>query len=132
VSASLDLQSAIRAALIADAAVTALVPAANIYDGIVRQDHMPAITLGDDMEQDADMTLARDYVRVTSTIHVWVREASFLTAKRIVGAIRSAVASRVAGFVDVRFESARFLRDPDGVTAHGVVTFDSLVWSPDA
>jgi hypothetical protein len=29
--------------------------------------------------------------------------------------------------VDLRFEAARFMRDPDGVTAHGVVTLEATV-----
>jgi hypothetical protein len=127
---SLDLQAAIRAALVADPAITALVPTANIYDRSKRPEVFPSIVLGEDMEQDAEVELSRSYIRVTSTIHIWNREPSTVGVKKIAAAIRSAVAARVSGFVDVRFESARFLRDPDGETAHGVVTFDSLVWSP--
>jgi hypothetical protein len=72
-SSSLQLQQAIRAALVNSTAVTALVPASNIYDRSKRPEVFPCVVLGEDMEQDSDMTLARDVIRVTSTVHIWDR-----------------------------------------------------------
>lgn len=129
-SASIDIQSAIRAALVADPAVTALVPVENIFDRSKRPEKFPCIVLGEDMEYDADLELSRSYIRVASTIHVWERESFSAGVKAIAAAIRSAVARRVTGFVDVRFEAARFIRDSDGATQHAIVTFTSIVWSP--
>jgi hypothetical protein len=130
-SPSLELQAAIRAALIADPGVTALVPPANIYDRSRRPEVFPSVILGEDMEQDAGLDEnVRCFIRVTSTIHVWQREPSSVGVKRIAAVIRAAVATRVSGFEDVRFESARFIRDPDGETAHGIITFESIVRSP--
>lgn len=130
-SASIDIQLAIRAALVTDPAVTALVPVENIFDQSKRPENkLPCIVLGENMEYDADIELSRSYIRVSSTIHVWERDLSSTGVKAIAAAIRSAVARRVTGFVDVRFESARFIRDSDGATQHAIVTFTSIVWSP--
>jgi hypothetical protein len=53
--------------------------------------------------------------------------------KAIGGAIRDAIhAGRLASvdgwhFGDCRVESARYIRDPDGETAHGIVTLETVV-----
>ena len=130
-SASLAVQRAIGARLVASEAVTALVPAANILDRNSRPAPMPSIILGEDQEVD-EGDIARHNIRVYATLHVWKRETGLTGVKAIAGAIRSALGdSRPEGdgfhFADCRVSSTRFLRDPDGETAHGVVTVEALV-----
>lgn len=127
-SPALSLQQAMRAALIADAAMTALVPAANIYDRHARPEVFPCVILGEAMEVADDMTLAREHFRLYPTVHVWTREPSLIAVKAISYQIRKTLiaAAHAWPFIDFRYESTRFLRDPDGVTSHGVVTFEAL------
>jgi hypothetical protein len=133
-SASLTFQKFARAALIADLDVTALVPANNIMDANARPEVFPRINLGEDQEVAADDVVTR-YTTVIATLHVWVREPGLATAKAIAGEVRrvlnrpSRLVFEASGYrcIDSRFASARFLRDPDGVTAHGIVTFESVI-----
>ncbi|MEF2071902.1 DUF3168 domain-containing protein [Consotaella aegiceratis] len=131
-SAALAVQKAIRARLVESVTVTDLVPAANILDRNSRPAPDPSIIIGEDQEVDEDR-IARNVVRVYSTLHVWKKEAGLVGVKAIAGAIRTAINGRkiapVDGFHfgDCYVSSTRFLRDPDGETAHGVVTIETLV-----
>ena len=117
-----------RGALISDAAMTALVPAANIYDRHARPEVFPLIILGETMEAADDMMIDRSMFRLYPTIHVWAREPSLIQVKAIAYQVRKtlAAASHAWPFIDFRYENTRFLRDPDGVTSHGVITFEAL------
>lgn len=137
---SLAVQKALRGRFVATPAVVALVPAANILDHNQRPAPSPSICLGEDQILDSGLTIKRDYVRVYSTIHIWKKEAGLVGVKAISGAIRRAI-GRVGGldlddpdFVvsDIRIDSTRFLRDPDGETSHGVMVLNCLIqqrWS---
>lgn len=137
---STAIERAIRARLVNSPAVIALVPIGHILDRHARPAPDPAIILGEDQVIDTHETIARDTVRVYSTLHVWKRELSFDGVKAITGAIRRAIGrvSRLdlgdAEFfcADCRVDSARYLRDPDGETSHAIVVLNSLVqqrWS---
>jgi hypothetical protein len=129
-SPSLNLQAGMRAALVADPAMTALVPAAQIFDRHARPEVFPCIIMGEMQEMLDDMAIERNYVRLFPTIHVWDREAGLINVKAIAWQLRKTlVASQTVrlGLVDFRYNDTRFLRDPDGVTSHGVVTFEALV-----
>lgn len=65
------------------------------------------------------------------TLHVWSRAVGFPQAKAIGAAIRATLGPGVAieagtRLVDFVFDSARYLRDPDGVSSHGVLVFRAL------
>lgn len=128
-SASLAAQKAQRARLIADAGVTALVPADNIIDASGPFDRYPSIILGEDQELPLGDTPRVDrFCTVHSTLHVWSREPGLANAKRIAGAVRASLVNAtwtIDGWqcLATEFESSRFLRDPDGETAHGVIVF---------
>lgn len=128
----LAVQKAIRALLIADPAVIALVPAASILDRHQRPAPDPAIILGEAQVLDEGTSLARTHARVAHTLHVWKREPSLEGAKTILGAIRRALRSRLdlgqgLHAADTLVTSSRVLRDPDGETSHGVLTVEVLV-----
>lgn len=131
-SASLALQKALRLRLIATSAVTDLVPAASILDRNARPNPNPAIIIGEDQTTDENR-IARDVVRVYSTLHVWKKEPGLVGVKAIAGAIGTAIKpGRLvleAGYHcgDCYVSSTRFVRDPDGETAHGIVTIETLV-----
>lgn len=128
-SASLACQKAQRALLIADAEVTTLVPADHVVDGSAVLDLFPRINIGDDLEAAIGNVPRVDrFCTVHSTLHVWNREPGLAGAKAVAGAVRDCLANATwtrDGWqcLSTEFESARFLRDPDGETAHGVIVF---------
>ena len=131
VSASLAFQTFARTTLAADNAVIALVPATNILDVNGRPEVFPRINLGEDQELPADDVVGR-YTQLTSTFHIWSREPGLAVAKAIADTIRRALRLKLwmlSGYrcCDCKFASARYIRDPDGITAHGIVTFESLI-----
>lgn len=132
-SADLAVQKAIRDRLVIYPAVTALVPAASILDRNERPAPDPSIILGESQAVDEGDTYADDHTRIYHTLHLWKREPSLEGVKAIAAAIRGAVMSGrfdLPAPYHVAFQkvaSARFLRDPDGATSHGVVTVEVLV-----
>ena len=87
--------------------------------------------IGEDQELPADDVVNR-YTKLNSTFHIWTREPGLAGAKAIAGAVRKALVLTSwtqNGYVNIRtmLVSARYLRDPDGQTAHGVITFKSLI-----
>lgn len=131
-SASLALQKAIRLRLVGTSAVTDLVPAASILDRNARPNPDPAIIIGEDQTTD-ESRIARDAVRIYSTLHLWKKEPGLEGVKAIAGAIGAAIRTgRLVldeGFHcgDCYVSGERFIRDPDGETAHGIITVESLV-----
>ena len=95
----------------------------------------PHVVIGEDQVLD-DSTECADSSEVYTTVHVWTRDQSEVSesrtqAKRMAGVIRSALKGpmTVTGFdlVLQDFENARHLTDPDGLTAHAVVTHRFLL-----
>jgi len=130
---ALAVQKAIGDRLAAATVVTALVPAANIIDRNERPAPSPSIIIGESQVVDPGIMIDRSMVRVHSTIHVWKIEQGLTGSKIIAGAVWRALKSPPLAFdaglecVDCRVSDTRFLRDPDGVTSHGVVTVETTV-----
>ncbi len=123
---SLALQKALVAALKADAPLTAIV-AGRIWDQPPAAPAYPYVTLGEDqvLPDRGDCYEGSD---VTLTLHAWSNATGFPEVKRIVAAIRAVLGPDLileAGthLVDLTFDEARYLRDPDGTTSHAVLTF---------
>lgn len=131
-SADLAVQIAIRARLLAAAAVTDLVPATAILDRNATPAPRPSIVIGDAQVVDEGTSIARTRERIFHTLHVWKTEPSREGVKRIMAAIRAAIrAERLdlgTGYhcVDWRISSTRALSDPDGETSHGVMVIEVL------
>lgn len=131
-SVDLALQKALRGRMTASEAVTALVPAASIVDRHARPAPDPSIIIGEGQSVD-DERVSRNVQRVYMDLHIWKKEPSTAGVKAIAGAIRAAVQSyRFVGldgyhFGDCRVSSMRYLRDPDGETAHAIVTVEAIV-----
>lgn len=67
-------------------------------------------------------------------VDVWTREFDFLQCKAIADAVRAAldrVTLGIDGWITTEFQSAAFMRDPDGKTKHGILLFRVLAL-PDA
>lgn len=130
-SANLAVQKALRAVFVARSALTALVPAANILDRNTRPNPAPSIILGESQEIDGGLATGGS-VEIFHTVHIWVEEPSLAGARRIGWEMRQALrAGRVAlegGFVLGGWTStARYVRDPDGKTSHGILTVAAIV-----
>ena len=118
------LQKAIYAALTASPAVAG----GAVYDRVPKTAGFPRVTIGDEQVLD-DGDSCSDAWEVYSTLHVWSRpnEGSKIEVKNLAAEVAARVATEdlaVAGFTVVvaAIEEMRFLRDPDGITEHGVVT----------
>lgn len=123
---SLDLQKALRDRLIASSAVTSLVPAGHVLDKNGRPEVFPCILIGEG-ETMPDDGIARNRHQTFADLHLWATEPGLAGVKAIAGAIRGALSDgplNVDGFrvADLRIERSRFLRDPDGIHSHGVVS----------
>lgn len=132
-SPELALQKALGDRLVAAPDVASLVPTANILDRNERPAPRPSIILGEAQTVDPGDSIARDRHRIYFDLHIWVTEAGTTGAKAIAWAVRQAVRGARLDLgpslhcVDAKISSQRFLRDPNGVDCHGVVTLEALV-----
>jgi hypothetical protein len=128
-SASLALQGAIVAALKADAAVAAIV-AGRIFDIIPPGAQMPYISLGEDqvLPDGGDCFDAYD---IRSAIHLWSRKVGMPEVKRLAAAVDAALGDELAVpghfIIECGVTDTRFLRDPDGLTSHAVLSLQTLI-----
>lgn len=129
---TLALQTAIRAALIADAAVMALVPADHIRAGGTRPDKTPAIIMSDGTTENHghDYTAQRG-AWVYLDLHVWTLDAGPDAAKEIAFAVTRALDKHMTiagGFCDhFRLTRAAYPRDPNPAYGHGVLSVEALI-----
>ncbi|OYX13414.1 MAG: hypothetical protein B7Z15_07325 [Rhizobiales bacterium 32-66-8] len=130
-SPDLALQKSILARLAGAADVTALVPAAAMVDGHGLLQRFPSIRVGEGQIVREPLTFATRHLRAYATLHVWSK--AMPQARAIAGAIVAAIESAPIALegghraVSTIVSDARFLRDPDGETSHGVVTVESLI-----
>jgi len=95
----------------------------------------PFIVIGEDQIVD-DSTDCSDSTEAFATVHVWARLEDDVAgtrrqAKQIASAVRGALQSMtvISGFdlVLSEFENTRHLTDPDGLTAHAVISYRFLL-----
>ncbi len=128
-SAARALQKAVYVALVADDGVGLLI-GDRIYDGAPRNAVFPYVTLGRATLTDwSTGTEAGAEHRLT--LDVWSRAHGKSECLAIAEAIRVALhdaALALAGhaLVNLRFETADTVRDPDGITFHGVLRFRAV------
>lgn len=131
VEPSLAIQRAIRARLIADPAVTALVPAERIFDGRWRTEQLPCIIIGE-----GNVLYSNEYETYHDEayldVHVWVREEGFELAKEITGVIRASLKQApwtAEGHIvcGVTVSKARFIRGKDAENAHAIISVDAIM-----
>lgn len=131
---TLALQTAIRAALIAIPAVTALVPADRILSGSTRPDKLPSVIMAGGQTIFLGNAAGSQYVaRVFLDIHIWALEDGADTAKAIGFAVcnvlKEAPAATGFSFDDFGLPAVRWMRDPDPDKAytHGVITVEAVM-----
>jgi hypothetical protein len=132
-SPSLELQGAIVARLKMTSAVTALI-GGRIYDSVPDQVQFPYVTVGegDELSDDADCITGFD---ISLDVDVWSRKKGFPEAKQISDAVRAALTETDIdisenALVYFQHRQTRFLRDPDGLTSHAVLTFEAFAEQP--
>ena len=132
-SPSLELQGAIVARLKAAAGLSALI-GAHVYDDVPKKMVFPYATVGegDETSDDADCI---DGFEISLDIDIWSRAVGFPEAKRISDEIRKALKAPdlslpTNALVYFRHRQTRFLRDPDGLTSHAVMTFEAFAEQP--
>ena len=136
-SPTLELQGAIVAALKADTAVTAIV-GARIYDRVPRGSDgnisalMPFVGIGpwDELTEDADCVPGES---IAVDIECWSDEPGFPQIHRLNAAVKAAlhdddtIQIAANALVYLTHTQTRTLRDPDGLTSHGILTFEAYV-----
>ncbi|MEP7453296.1 DUF3168 domain-containing protein [Phyllobacterium sp. SB3] len=129
---TLALQTAIRAALTSDPAVSALVPANHIRAGGSRPDKTPCIIMSDGNTalQGYDYTAQR-VAWVYLDLHIWTLNAGEDAAKEIAFAATMALDKTIeidGGYCDhFRVTRAVYPRDPDPAYGHGVLSVEALI-----
>lgn len=123
---SLALQGAIVSRLKADATLAAIV-GARVYDQPPASPTFPYVTLGEDQTL-PDRGDGYDGSNVTLTIHAWSRGTGFPEVKRMIDAVRASLTDAplaLTGYrlVDIALADSRAVRDPDGITNHGIMNF---------
>ncbi len=126
---SMALQAAIAARLNADPAIASLV-GDRIYDRVPNVPTYPYVSFGDTQVL-PELGEGTDGVEAFVTIHAWERFKGFDAVKSIARLIIVALHDVELTISDnvllsILLESARHLRDPDGLTSHSVLTFQIL------
>lgn len=134
-----DLQAAVVPLLRADAALSGLI-AGRVYDDVEPTAEFPYVSIGQAVATTNDADDCLIAYDVTLVIDVWARgsgngstyEAARPQMQRIAGTLRQAL--HAAGLtleshrlLQIRHVETLYLRDPDGKTAHGAMTFRALV-----
>lgn len=129
--ATLALQKALRSRLNASSALKAIIPAGNIGLDSRRPEAMPCVLIGP-----ANINFADDYDQfyheLFCDVHVWAADAGLTTVKSTAEVIRQIVQAgswvvEDHQAISVKLASARYLRDPDGVHSHAVLTIEAIL-----
>jgi len=124
---SLQVQKAIVEAL-----RNASVAGGRIYDEAPENATFPYVTMGE-CQVLPDKADCIDGAEIFPQIDVWSRATGYPETKTIVSEVLAALDDNAAlpvdGYLVVVFEfmEVRYLRDPDGITRHGAVTFHGLL-----
>jgi hypothetical protein len=130
ISPDLELQGVVVDVLRNDPELVQLVDR-RAYDRVPENVVFPYISCGPtfDVEDDADCIFGSD---ISFQLDVWSRAVGFPEAKRICNAVRNAVHERDIqltenALVMIQCRGIRVLRDPDGLTSHGVVDLNAFI-----
>ena len=122
------LQSSIYTALNVSAITSTL--ACGVYDEVVEGNSYPFISLGEETAIDYS-TNNLVGAETTINIHIWSRYKGSKQTKQIMDKVHDLlhdVSLTVSGvnLINLRFEYSDIMRDPDGITRHGVMRFRAI------
>jgi hypothetical protein len=129
---TLALQTAIRTALVADPAVSALVPADHIRSGATRPDKTPCIIMSDGNTANGGHDYSSQRTAwVYLDLHIWKLDAGQEAAKEIAGVVTAAL-DKPLNFEGCecdhfRVTGSKFPRDPDPAYGHGVLSVEAFI-----
>ncbi|NDW43661.1 DUF3168 domain-containing protein [Ruegeria sp. PrR005] len=131
---SLEFQTAIRAQLITNQYVSALVPADHVRAGSTRPDKLPTIILANPQTINLGRASGGQYLtRVFFDLHIWALEDGADMARQIGTAVSVALwdapTSATVGIDAYERPSFTYMRDPDPEKAycHGVGTVEGVI-----
>lgn len=127
---SVELFAAIYATLATNAGLIALIGSGRVWDHVKPGAPLPYVVIGDETALDYGSSLS-DAQEHTLTVHTWSDAPSSLQVKQMQAAVRAALHERpltlTAGTcTQIRQEFKETLRDPDGITHHGVQRFRAV------
>ena len=124
------LQSSIYSTLSNDNNLTQVL-GAGVYDEVTEGATYPFVALGEETAVDYS---TKDLVggETTVNIHIWSQYKGSKETKNIMDKIHDLLHDSnltVSGFnlINLRFEYSDIMRDPDGVTRHGVMRFQAII-----
>ena len=125
-----NLQTIIYSTLSGDSNLTSTL-GAGVYDDVPEGSSFPYVVLGEETAMDYG-TNDVDGSENTLTIHVWSQYKGSKEAQNILDRIHTLLhdsSLSVSGFnlINLRFEFSDILRDPDGVTRHGVSRYRAIM-----
>jgi hypothetical protein len=123
------LQTTIYNALNVSAITTTL--SCGVYDEVIEGNTYPFITLGEETTIDYSTKTATGS-ETTINIHIWSQYKGSKQTKEIMDKIHDLLHDSnlsVTGFnlINLRFEYSDIMRDPDGITRHGVMRFRAII-----
>lgn len=136
-SAALDLQDLILNTLKADVALMAMIN--GVWDTVPSTafdaPKLAYISFGphDYVEDDEECITATEH---TFQLDVWSRTVGFPACKKICDRVRAILHEAELemptenALVEIRVPAVRFMRDPDGITSHGIITVMALIEEP--
>jgi len=124
------LQTAIYSKLSNDSNLTSVL-GASVFDDIPENTPYPYVQLGEDTAIDYS-TKDQTGSEVTVNVDVWSRYRGSLEAKNIMDRVHtllhdSSLSVTGSNFINMRFEFSDIIRDPDGITRHGVMRFRAIM-----
>ena len=122
------LQSTLYSALNVSAITSTL--SCGVYDEVIEGNSYPFITLGEETVTDYS-TKNLVGAETTVNIHIWSRYKGSKQTKQIMDKVHDLlhdVSLTVSGvnLINLRFEFSDIMRDPDGITRHGVMRFRAI------
>jgi hypothetical protein len=127
-SAALEVQSAIYRVLTTDSEIQLLV-GSRVYDDVPDNTAYPFVSIGEVTETDKRRSFTLLGRELTLTIHVWSRAKGFAETNQLVDKIVAALENvQLVGMAGwdwelTNYEDFRTIRDPDGITRHGILRF---------
>ena len=123
------LQTTIYNALNVSAITTTL--SCGVYDEVIEGNTYPFITLGEETTIDYSTKTATGS-ETTINIHIWSQYKGSKQTKEIMDQVHDLLHDSnlsVTGFnlINLRFEFSDIMRDPDGITRHGVMRFRAII-----
>jgi hypothetical protein len=125
-----ELQKTIYSALSSDNTLTSTL-GASVHDEVPQGTAYPFVQIGEDTAVDYS-TKDETGAETTVVMHVWSRVAGSAQAKNIMDRVHTLLHDSnltVTGFnlVNMRMEFSDLIRDPDGLTRHGIMRFRAVI-----